>query len=100
MLKTIPLEVISVEHKADAQARLRRIEGQVKGLQKMVEEGRYCVEVLQQLAAVQEALRGVTKVIMRNYLENCATNALRSGDAEAAKAIYDELMRVIFKFSK
>jgi len=100
MPKTLPLEVISVAHKADALTRLRRIEGQVKGLQKMVEEGRYCVDVLQQLAAVQEALRGVTKVVMRNYLENCATNALRSGDAEEARAIYDELMRVIFKFSK
>lgn len=100
MAQMIPFDVISVEHKADALARLRRIEGQVKGLQKMVEEGRYCVEVLQQLAAVQEALRGVTKVVMRNYLENCATNALRSGDAEEAQAIYDELMRVIFKFSK
>ena len=66
----------------------------------MVEEGRYCVEVLQQLAAVQEALRGVTKAIMRNYLENCVTNAIRSGDAEEATAIHDELMRVIFKFSK
>lgn len=100
MAQMIPFDVISVEHKADALARLRRIEGQVKGLQKMVEEGRYCVEVLQQLAAVQEALRGVTKVVMRNYLENCATNALRSGDAGEAQAIYDELMRVIFKFSK
>ncbi len=100
MSKTIPLEVISVEHKADALARLRRIEGQVKGLQKMVEEGRYCVEILQQLASVQEALRGVTKAIMRNYLENCVTNALRSGDIEEAKGIQDELMRVIFKFSK
>ena len=100
MSNTVQLEVISVEHKADALTRLRRIEGQVKGLQKMVEEGRYCVEVLQQLAAVQEALRGVTKVIMRNYLENCVTNALRSGDSREARDIHDEVMRVIFKFTK
>jgi DNA-binding FrmR family transcriptional regulator len=100
MPKMMPLDVIGVEHKADALARLRRIEGQIKGLHKMVEDGRYCVEILQQLAAVQEALRGVTKVIMRNYLEHCATHALRSGDAEEARAIYDELMRVIFKFAK
>jgi CsoR family transcriptional regulator, copper-sensing transcriptional repressor len=100
MPQTMPPEVIGIEHKIDALTRLRRIEGQVKGLHKMVEEERYCVDVLQQLAAVQEALRGVTKVIMRNYLETCATNALRSGDAEEARAIYDDLMRVIFKFSK
>jgi DNA-binding FrmR family transcriptional regulator len=100
MAKAVPLEVISVEHKADALARLRRIEGQVKGVQKMVEEGRYCVEILQQLASVQEALRGVTKTVMRNYLENCVTTALRSGDGAAAKDMHDEVMRVIFKFAK
>ena len=100
MSQSMRPEVISVEHKTDALTRLRRIEGQIKGLHKMVEEERDCVDVLQQLAAVQEALRGVTKVIMRNYLETCATNALRSGDAEEARVIYDDLLRVIFKFSK
>ncbi len=100
MSQTMRPEVICVEHKTDALTRLRRIEGQIKGLHKMVQEERYCVDVLQQLAAVQEALRGVTKVIMRTYLETCATNALRSGDAEEARAIYDDLLQVIFKFSK
>lgn len=90
-------QIISEERKADATIRLNRIEGQIKGLKKMVTEGRPCVEILTQLASTQEALRGLTKVMMRNYLENCATEAIRS---KAGDAIYDELMEVIFKFSR
>ena len=90
-------QIISEERKADATIRLNRIEGQIKGLKKMVTEGRPCVEILTQLASTQEALRGLTKVMMRNYLENCATEAIRS---KAGDDIYDELMEVIFKFSR
>ena len=90
-------QVISEDRKADAGLRLNRIEGQIRGLKKMVEEGRPCVEVLTQLASVQEALRGLTKLMMRNYLENCATEAIRS---KSGDEIYDELMEVIFKFSR
>jgi DNA-binding FrmR family transcriptional regulator len=90
-------QIISEERKADAAVRLNRIEGQIKGLKKMVADGRPCVEVLTQLASTQEALRGLTKLMMRNYLENCATEAIRS---KAGDAIYDELMDIIFKFAK
>lgn len=90
-------QIISEERKANATVRLNRIEGQIKGLKKMVAEGRPCVEVLTQLASTQEALRGLTKLMMRNYLENCATAAIRS---KANDEIYDELMDVIFKFAR
>ena len=90
-------QIISEERKADATLRLNRIQGQIKGINKMVAEGRPCVEVLTQLASTQEALRGLTKLMMRNYLENCATEAIRS---KAGDQIYDELMDVIFKFAK
>ncbi len=90
-------QIISEHRKADATLRLNRIEGQVRGLRKMVGEGRPCVEVLTQLASTQEALRGLTKLMMRNYLENCATEAIRT---KAGDEIYDELMDVIFKFAK
>lgn len=90
-------QIISQERKADATLRLNRVEGQIKGLKKMVDAGRPCVEVLTQLASVQEALRGLTKLMMRNYLENCATEAIRS---KANDEIYDELMDVIFKFAR
>ncbi len=84
----------------EAAQRLSRIEGQIKGVKKMVEQGRYCVEVLGQISAAHEALRGVGKLIMRNYLENCVTSSLRSGKRKKAEETYGELMDVIYKFAK
>ena len=84
----------------EAVQRLSRIEGQIKGIRKMVDEGRYCVEVLGQISAVHEALRGVGKLIMHNYLENCVTSSLRSGSRSKAKETYAELMDVVYKFAK
>jgi CsoR family transcriptional regulator, copper-sensing transcriptional repressor len=80
--------------------RLRRIEGQVRGLQKMVEEDRYCPDILTQISSVQEALRAVGRELMRNHLKHCATQAIRSGDGEAAEATYDELIELIYKHSR
>ena len=80
--------------------RLRRAEGQVRGIQRMVEEGRYCVDILQQLAAVNEALRGAAKDVFRNYLENCATHALRSGKPDDAQRVYDEISENFLKFAR
>lgn len=61
--------------KQSVQNRLRRIEGQVRGLQKMVEEERYCADVLTQVSSVQEALRGVGKELLENHLRRCTTAA-------------------------
>jgi DNA-binding FrmR family transcriptional regulator len=80
--------------------RLRRIEGQVRGLQKMVEEDRYCPDILMQVSSVQEALRSVGRELMRNHLKHCATQAIRSGDGTAAEATYDELIELIYKHSR
>src|SRR6476660_6092746 len=77
--------------------RLRRIEGQVRGLQRMVEEDRYCADIITQVASVQEALRGVGRALMRNHLQHCASHAITSGsDAERA-AMYDELLELVYK---
>lgn len=76
--------------------RLRRIEGQIRGLQKMVEEDRYCADIITQVASVQEALRGVARNLMRNHLHHCAAKALRSNKAEEAEAMYDELLNLIY----
>ena len=76
--------------------RLRRIEGQVRGLHKMVEEDRYCIDILTQISAVHEALRAVARELMRNHLKHCATGAIRSGDTEA-EATYDELIELMFR---
>src|SRR5687768_7210587 len=65
--------------------RLRRIEGQVRGIQKMVEDDRYCADIMTQIASVHEALRGVGRELMRNHLKHCATSAIRGGDDAAAE---------------
>ena len=85
------------DKKVNVIKRLRRIEGQVRGLQQMVEDGRYCGDVLNQIASVQSALRSAGQVITRNHLETCVTDALRSGNAEAAQRTYDEMMDLLYK---
>ena len=79
--------------------RLRRIEGQVRGLQKMVEDDRYCADVLTQISSVQEALRAVGRELMRNHLKHCATKAIKTGPAEA-EGMYDELIELIYRHSR
>src|SRR5215510_1597855 len=78
------------------QRRLRRIEGQMRGLQKMVEEDRYCADIITQIASAQEALRGVARNLMKNHLHYCAAKALRSAKKEEADAMYDELLGLIY----
>jgi DNA-binding FrmR family transcriptional regulator len=79
--------------------RLRRIEGQVRGLHKMVEDDRYCADILIQISSVHEALRAVGRELMRNHLKHCATKAIRSNEAEA-EAMYDELVELMHKHSR
>jgi CsoR family transcriptional regulator, copper-sensing transcriptional repressor len=83
-----------------ALARLKRIEGQVRGLQRMVDEGRYCVDILTQVSAVQEALRGVGKLLMQNHLEHCVTHALRSGDEAEAERVYGEVLELMYRHAR
>ena len=79
--------------------RLRRIEGQVRGLQRMVEEDRYCADIMTQISSVHEALRSVGRELMRNHLKHCATSAIKSG-SEDAESMYDELVDMMFKHSR
>jgi DNA-binding FrmR family transcriptional regulator len=78
------------------QNRLRRIEGQIRGLQKMVEEDRYCADIITQVASVQEALRGVARNLVKNHLHHCAAKALQSGKKAETEAMYDELLELIY----
>ena len=80
--------------------RLRRIEGQVRGLQNMVEADRYCADILTQISSVHEALRAVGRELMRNHLKHCAATAIRSEDPERADAMYDELVDMMYKHSR
>src|SRR6478752_4868331 len=86
---------VDPEIKASNVKRLRRIEGQIRGLQRMVEEDRYCADIITQVASVQEALRGVARNLMRNHLHHCAGKALRSNKKQEAEAMYDELLEMI-----
>ena len=99
-------EVALLEQKPGAERsdqirrRLRAIEGQVRGLARMVEDDRPCLEVLMQLSAAQEALSQVGKLVTRNYLENCVTDALKSNDPQEQARAYDDLMSVIYKYRR
>ncbi len=87
-------EMMPADKRQEALARLARASGQVQGIQRMVEQGRHCTDVLQQIAAVQKALDGVGTIVLRNYLERCVTTAIESGDP----LIYDELMKVFARY--
>lgn len=91
---------VDPEIKAANLRRLRRIEGQIRGLAHMVEEDRYCPDILVQISSVQEALRAVGRGLMRNHLQHCATEAIRKGSPAEAEATYDELMYLIHKYAR
>jgi len=75
--------------------RMRKIEGQSRGIQRMIEEDRYCPEIMAQIASVHEALRSVARELMRNHLRHCVAHAIRSGGAQA-EASYDELVELFY----
>ena len=77
--------------------RLKIIRGQVEGLERMIGEGKYCVDVLTQISAVHEALRGVGKVIVGQHLETCVANDIKKGKGDHHFA---ELLAIIYKLSK
>jgi CsoR family transcriptional regulator, copper-sensing transcriptional repressor len=86
--------------KAPNLTRLRRIEGQLRGLQKMVEEDRYCADIMVQVSSVQEALRAVGRALIRNHLCLCAAQDISHGSSEEAEAMYDELLDLIYKHAR
>ena len=80
--------------------RLRRVEGQVRGVQKMVEEDRYCPDVLVQMSAIHESLRAVERILMKDHLQHCTTEALRSGDDKQAQRTYNELTELFYRYAR
>jgi DNA-binding FrmR family transcriptional regulator len=90
---------VDQEIKSGNLTRLRRIEGQVRGLQGMVEDDRYCADILTQISSVQEALRAVSRELMRNHLKHCVASAVRSG-GDDAELMYDELINLMHKHNR
>ena len=80
--------------------RFKRIEGQVRGLHRMVEQERYCPEILAQVAAVQASLRAAAEVLLQDHLRHCVTTALRSGDPAGTEEMYAELTDLFKKYSR
>ena len=92
--------MMNKEQKERAITRLKRIEGQIRGIQKMVEEDRYCIDVLSQTASIVSALRGVEDMVMQHHLQTCVTDAMRSDNSDLRREKIDEVMTVLSKFRK
>jgi DNA-binding FrmR family transcriptional regulator len=90
---------MDIQMKAKALGRLRRIEGQVQGIQRMVEEDKDCVDILLQLTAVQGAVEQVQKLLLGQHLESCIAEAVRSGSSRDRQRKMDELLEVFSRFS-
>ncbi|RPH82737.1 MAG: metal-sensitive transcriptional regulator [Candidatus Rokuibacteriota bacterium] len=90
--------MLNGETKAKTRARLRRIEGQVQGLQRMLDNDAYCVDILLQISAVQGALEQVQKLLLGRHIESCVADALRTGSRSERQQKVDELLDVFSRF--
>lgn len=84
----------------DLISRLKRIEGQVRGIQKMITDKRYCIDVLTQTSAIASALGKVEDIIMKRHLDSCVVKAFRTGSSEERAEKIDEVMDILAKFRK
>ena len=88
------------EHKRSLVTRLHRIEGQVRGIERMLEDERYCIDILTQLGAVSTALESLAVTILDDHVRHCVVDALASGDEQAARVKTDELLQAVRRFAK
>lgn len=91
---------MSKQHKASSLKRLSRIEGQVRGLSRMVEEDRYCIDIVTQISAVRAALRRVEEEVMREHIAHCVEHAIVSGDRAEQRRKIAELMDVLSRTAR
>lgn len=89
--------MINEEVKQDALTRLKKVEGQIRGIMKMVENEKYCIDIINQVTAAEKALKGVSRIIMKRHVESCVTTAISQGQGQA---IIDELVDTIYKVGK
>lgn len=87
------------DHSAELR-RLKRIEGQIAGIGRMVEDGRYCMDILTQLRAARAALGKVEEQVLRAHAEHCVAQAVRSGSEREAQKKLDEIFEVIGRFAR
>jgi DNA-binding FrmR family transcriptional regulator len=89
---------MDAETKRRALARLRRIEGQVQGIRRMVEEDKYCVDIMLQLSAVQGALEQVSKILMQRHIESCVMDSMQAGSEKERARKIEELIGVFSRY--
>lgn len=92
-----------MQHGYDKEAmvrRLHRIEGQVRGIERMVEDDRYCIDILTQVGAVKTALESLALQLLDDHVSHCVSNALASGDPAAAAEKSRELLAAVQRFAK
>lgn len=82
--------------KNEAEVRLKKVEGQIRGISKMVTDEKYCIDIIHQISAAEKALDKVAKIIMKRHIESCVQEAIRSGDSDQK---VDELIKTVFKLS-
>ncbi len=82
--------------KKDSLSRLKKIEGQVRGIMKMVEEEKYCIDIINQITAAEKALSGVARIVMKRHVESCVSNAIVQGKGQMK---IEELINAVFKIA-
>ena len=87
-------------HKDALVKRLHRIEGQVRGIERMVEDDRYCIDILTQVGAVTTAVEGLALAVLDDHVKHCVAGAVASGDERAASEKIDELLDAVRRFAK
>ena len=88
--------MINEEVKKSSLTRLKKIEGQIRGIMKMVDQEKYCIDIINQITAAEKALDGVAKNIMKRHIESCVTDAIIQGEGQTK---IDELIETVFKIS-
>ena len=92
--------MLSEKKKDDVRSRLKRIAGQVSGVERMIDEERYCMDIVTQVSAVCAALRTVEEIVMENHLNTCVADAIRSSDRTEQQEKIDEVMTFIKRMRK
>jgi len=88
--------MVNEEIKKQSVTRLKKIEGQIKGIERMIEKEKYCIDIINQISAAEKALHGVAKIIMKRHVESCVTTAIQKGEGQQK---IDELIETVYKYS-
>ncbi len=83
--------------KKDALTRLKKIGGQIRGVEKMIENEKYCIDIINQVTAAEKALQGVARIIMKRHVESCVTSAIQQGEGQEK---INELIDTVYKYSR